>query len=81
MKAIIRQRHYKNRNSVDLVNVYKPLKQIQTAEVLRMLWEKECNAWINEPEYKVCNNDYAKVEDDECVVGFMVVNLPEVEID
>ena len=76
MKVIIKQRHYKNRNAIDAVNVYK--LQIQTAEVLRMLLEKECVAWINEPTYTVCKDDYAKVEDDECEVGFIVVNLPEI---
>ena len=80
MKVIIKQRHNKNRIGIDAVNVYAPAKQIQTKEVLRMLWEKECNAWINEPSYTVCNDDYAEVEDDGCRVGFIVVNLPEIEI-
>ena len=49
MKVIIKQRHNKNRIGIDAVNVYAPAKQIQTKEVLRMLWEKECNAWIMNP--------------------------------
>ena len=80
MKVIIKQRHCKNRNGIDAVNVYKPAKQIQTADVLRDLWEKECNAWINPPTYTVCKDDYAKVEDDDCEVAFMVINLPEIEL-
>ena len=81
MKVIIKQRHDTKNKRFDEVNVYKPKKQIQTAEVLKYLWEKECISWPYEPPYKTCTDDYADIVDGDWRVEFYVVNLPEIELD